>query len=449
MNAHSALTEQLGIGERTIALVAACEDAVRGLWPTLERVCGGNQAKVLAAMRAHRLSDTHFGFATGYGYGDAGRQVTEAIFADIFGAESALVRTQFVNGTHAIATAMAGALRPGDRLLYCSGAPYDTLRATIGIAESTADPAGSGRSGGSAGQGTLFDFGIGYAQIELTPAGGIDYAALEKALLGDSDLKMAALQRATGYSERPAITTCAISEWARFVKQRRPDVVCFVDNCYGEFLETREPTDVGADLMAGSLIKNPGGGLALSGGYVAGRRDLVEKAAYRLTCPGIGGECGLTFGQTRTMLQGLFLAPRTVMDAVKGAILCGAVFEKLGFSVFPAAGAARSDIVETVRLGSAQALVAFCEGIQAASPVDSFARPEPWAMPGYADEVVMASGSFITGSSIELSADGPLREPYNVYFQGGLTYDHARIGVMSAVQRLFDKGLLDTNTLSL
>jgi len=435
-------------------LVAACEADIRPRFRALEDVSERNLAKVLDAFRENRLSDTHFAWATGYGYDDAGREVTERIFAQVFGTEAALVRTQIVNGTHAIALCFSGLLRPGDKLLYCTGAPYDTLRSVVGIdAQKTATgtradaPAnGSDHDCDKAlNQGSLADFGIGYAQADLLPDGGFDFAAIGAAL-EDPAVKMAGIQRATGYSERPAVTLGRVAEWIRFVRARRPDVILMADNCYGEFLEAMEPTDAalsgGVDIMAGSLIKNPGGGLALSGGYVAGRRPYVEQVAYRLTCPGIGGECGLTFGQTRTILQGLFLAPRTVTDAVKGAILCGRAFERLGYSVFPGTDDPRSDIVQTIRLGNAEALVCFCEGIMAASPVDSFVTPVPWAMPGYEDEVVMASGAFVTGSSIELSADGPLRPPYNVYFQGGLTYEHAKIGVLSALQRLKDRGLL-------
>ena len=417
-----------GIGEAVSALADECEAALSGRFAALGAVCEANQYKVLAAFAKNRLSDTHFGFATGYGYDDPGRAVTERVFADVFGAEAALVRTQIVNGTHALSIVFSGVLRPGDKLLYCTGAPYDSLWPTVGL------------NGAGAGQGALPEFGIGYAEVGLAPDGGFDYAALGPAL-DDPSVKMAAVQRATGYSERPAITVGKIAEWARFVKERRPDVILMADNCYGEFLESREPTDAGVDIMAGSLIKNPGGGLALSGGYVAGRADLVERVSYRLTCPGIGGECGLTFGQTRAMLQGLFLAPRTVTDALRGAMLCGAVFGRLGFKAFPGADDGRSDIIETVRLGSPEALSAFCRGIQAVSPVDAFVKPEPGDMPGYGDKVIMASGAFVTGSSIELSADGPLRPPYNVYFQGGLTYEHAKLGVMSAAQHLIDEGI--------
>ena len=409
------------------SLTAGCEAALSEQFASVQTVCEANQYKVLSAFTENRLSDTHFGFATGYGYDDSGREVTEKIFSGVFGAEAALVRTQIVCGTHAISTVFSGVLRPGEKLLYCTGAPYDSLLSSIGI------------DGEGAGQGALPEFGIGYLQADLTPEGEFDYPAIEEALT-DPDVRMAAIQRATGYSDRSAMTIKKISEWTRIVKALRPDVVLMADNCYGEFIETREPTEVGIDVMAGSLIKNPGGGLALSGGYISGRTDLVEKASYRLTCPGIGGECGLTFGQTRTMLQGLFLAPRTVSDAVKGAMLCGAVFERLGFKVFPRKDDERSDIVQAITLGSPEALEVFCRAIQAVSPVDAFVQPEPWEMPGYKDKVIMASGAFVTGSSIELSADGPLRPPYNVYFQGGLTYEHAKLGVMNAAQSLIDAG---------
>jgi len=422
--------------DRITALAREAERAAQGLFAPIEAVAERNLAKVLDAFRANRLSDTHFGWATGYGYDDAGRAVTERIFADVFGAEAALVRTQIVNGTHAIALCFFGVLRPGEKLLYCTGAPYDTLWKVIGI-------------GNSASDGSLADFGVGYAQADFAPDGGFDWDGIAAAL-ADPTVKMAAIQRATGYSDRPALTMDKIAAWARFVRARRPDVVLFCDNCYGEFLDVCEPTRIvldsrvsGVDLIAGSLIKNPGGGLALSGGYVAGKKEMVDKISFRLTCPGIGGDCGLTFGQTRTVLQGLFLAPRTVADAVKGAILCGKVFETLGYRVFPKPAEPRSDIVQAVEMGSPEALVAFCEGIMAASPVDAFVTPEPWDMPGYEDQVVMASGAFVTGSSIELSADGPLRPPYNVYFQGGLVYEHARIGIQSALQRLWEKRLLE------
>ena len=424
---YEGLTD-IGISAGVAALTEECESVLENRYSELREICETNQYKILSSFIKNRLSDTHFGFTTGYGYGDPGRDVTERIFADIFGTESSLVRTQIVCGTHALSIVFSGNLRPGDKLLYCTGAPYDSLWSAVGL------------NGMGAGQGALSDFGIGYSQTDLREDGDFDFEALESALQ-DKSVRMAAAQRSTGYSERPAINIEKIKKWADFVKERRPDVILMVDNCYGEFLETKEPTEVGVDIMAGSLIKNPGGGLALSGGYVAGREELVEKAAYRLTSPGIGKECGLTFGQTRAILQGLFIAPRTVMDALKGSMLCGEVFKRMGFYVYPDSGDKRSDIVETIRLRSPEALTAFCRGIQAVSPVDSFIRPEPWEMPGYEDKVIMASGAFVTGSSIELSADGPLRPPYNVYFQGGLTFEHSKLGVMSAAQKLIDEGL--------
>jgi cystathionine beta-lyase family protein involved in aluminum resistance len=378
-------------------------------------------------MKKARLSDTHFSFTTGYGYDDAGRQITEKIFADVFGAESSLVRTQIVNGTHAIFTVFSGILRPGETLLYCTGAPYDSLSQGVGLT-------GNSRN-------SLANHGVRYKQIELLENGGVDFAALREALT--PDVKMVCIQRATGYSDRRALLIDEIAEWAAFVKACSPDTVTMVDNCYGEFLEEKEPTAVGVDIVAGSLIKNPGGGLALSGGYIAGKTCLVDLAAERLTCPGIGGECGLTFGQTRNILQGLFLAPGVTRNAVKGAVLAAAVMSRLGFDVKPLHSDPRSDIVQTITLGSREGLVAFCEGIQSASPVDAFASPIPAPMPGYEDEVVMAAGGFVTGSTLELSADGPMREPYNVYFQGGLTYEHAKIGIISAAERLRAKGFLN------
>ena len=421
------LEKEFGIDKKIIGHVNSCEDDIKNTWSKLSEIAELNQYKVLSAFKKHRLSDSHFAFNTGYGYDDAGREITEQIFADVFGAETALVRTQIVNGTHALSITFAGILRPNDTLLYCTGAPYDSLQSTIGITGSD--------------MGSLKDFGIRYKQIELGNNGKLDYEALREALT--PDVKMVALQRATGYSSRPAIIIDEIAEWVSFVKNIREDIICMVDNCYGEFMEFVEPTAVGVDIMAGSLIKNPGGGLTLSGGYVAGRKELVEKVSYRLTCPGIGGECGLTFGQTRSILQGFFLAPGTVINAVKGAILCGSVFEKLGFYVKPGVNDNRSDIVQTIRLGNKEAVIAFCEGIQSASTVDAFVSPIPAFMPGYEDDIIMASGGFVTGSTIELSADAPIREPYNVYFQGGLTYEHAKIGIMVALQNLYDKGLIN------
>jgi cystathionine beta-lyase family protein involved in aluminum resistance len=425
-NTKDYLMTELGIQPEVLDLISRSEEQVSDIFKELEDRRTFNQYKVLRAFQKHQISDMHFGWNTGYGYDDPGREAIEKVFADVFGAEASLVRPIIVNGTHALTLTLAGILRPGDELIYCTGRPYDTLEEVIGIR--------------GEGKGSLKEFGITYKQVELKEDGSIDLAALQKAI--SPQTKMISLQRATGYGWRSAITISEIKEWASFVKSIRPDIVCMVDNCYGEFLDIQEPTQVGADIMAGSLIKNPGGGLALTGGYVAGRKDLVEKISYRMTSPGIGGECGLTFGQTRTMFQGLFLAPQTVTGAVMGAILCGQVFSNLGFPVCPLPEEERSDIIQAVRLGSPERVVAFCQGIQAAAPVDSHVTPMPWDMPGYEDQVVMAAGAFVQGSSIELSADAPIREPYIVYFQGGLTYDHSKFGVIKALQALAEKGLV-------
>ena len=425
-SARDILTAEFHIDGRILDLVEEAEAAVSPGFAALSDIMAHNQYKVLAAFAKNRVSDSHFAWNTGYGYDDAGKGVLSRVFADAFGAEDALVRPIIVNGTQALAIAFFGVLRPGDELIYCTGSPYDTLHAVIGLR--------------GKGMGSLADFGVSYKQVELTPDGRIDLAALRDAI--SDRTRMVCLQRATGYAWRRAITMDEIGEWARFVKGLRADLICMVDNCYGEFLDCVEPTAVGVDLMAGSLIKNPGGGLALTGGYVAGKAALVEAAAHRMTCPGIGDECGLTFGQTRTMLQGLFLAPKTVNGAVRGAMLCAKVFESLGYEVCPGPEEERSDIITAVRLCSPEALIAFCEGVQAAAPIDAHVRPLPWDMPGYADQVIMAAGAFVQGSSIELSADGPLRPPYNVYFQGGLSYEHAKFGIINALQSLANKGLL-------
>lgn len=419
-NTYNMLMDKFGISKKVLDHVERCEKAVSDYFEKLDDIKAYNQYKVLDAFQKNRICDRHFSWNTGYGYDDAGRDAIEKVYADIFHAEAALVRPIIVNGTHALTLTLMGILRPGDRLIYCTGAPYDTLEEVIGIR--------------GEGKGSLKEYGVSYSQVELTDEGRIDFDTLREAITPDT--KMVTLQRATGYGWRRAITIDEIREWADFVHGINPGIVCMVDNCYGEFLHTLEPTDVGADIMAGSLIKNPGGGLALTGGYVAGREDLVEKISYRMTSPGIGGECGLTFGQTRTMLQGLFIAPNTVNGAVKGAVLCAQVFASLGFDVCPAAEDVRSDIIQAVKLGSPEGVIAFCKGIQAAAPIDSHVSPEPWDMPGYEDPVIMAAGAFVQGSSIELSADAPIREPYIVYFQGGLTYEHSKFGVIKALQHV-------------
>ncbi len=426
-NTYKLLTEELKISPKVLDIINEAEKEIEGQFAYLDDIMAYNQYKVLTAFQENRISDSHFAYNTGYGYDDAGRDKLERVYADVFKAEAALVRPIIVNGTHALTLTLTGILRPGDELIYCTGKPYDTLEEVIGIR--------------GEGKGTMKEFGITYKQVELAEDGSIDLEALKEAI--GPNTRMVTCQRATGYGWRKAITVDEIEKWAAFVHSINPDIVCMVDNCYGEFLDVKEPTEVGADIMAGSLIKNPGGGLALTGGYVAGRQDLVDLISYRMTSPGIGGECGLMFDQTRTMFQGFFMAPKVVNGAIKGACLCAKVFEKLGYPVSPKAEEKRSDIIETVQLGSAEAVVAFCEGIQAAAPIDSFVKPVPWAMPGYDDEVIMAAGAFIGGSSIELSADAPIRPPYNVYFQGGLTYEHSKFGVIKALQALYDQNLVN------
>lgn len=425
-NTTQMLEQQFHISPGILELIEKSEEAVSERFDELDDIMTYNQYKVLDAFQKNSIRDMHFSWKTGYGYDDPGRDALERVYADVFHTEAALVRPIIVNGTHALTLALMGVLRPGDEMIYSTGGPYDTLEEVIGIR--------------GEGKGSLKEYGVTYKQVELRPDGRIDLDALGKAI--GEKTRMVCLQRATGYDWRAAITIEEIEEWASFVKGINPDIVCMVDNCYGEFLHVKEPTDVGADIMAGSLIKNPGGGLALSGGYIVGREDLIEKVAYRMTSPGIGGECGLTFGQTRSMMLGLFIAPRTVNGAVKGAILCAKAFEALGYDTCPGSGDARSDIIQAVKLGSAEAIISFCQGIQAAAPVEADVVPQPWDMPGYADPIIMADGCFIQGSSIELSADAPIREPYVVYFQGGLTYEHSKFGVIRALQEMKDKGFL-------
>lgn len=420
------LQNEFKIDSSVLNLVKEAESEVQEQFRQLDDIMAYNQYKILASLQKNRLSDMHFGWNTGYGYDDPGRDEIEKIYADIFHTDSALVRPTIVNGTHALAITLLGILRPGDELIYCTGRPYDTLEEVIGIR--------------GEGNGSLKDYGISYKQVELLPDGSIDLEGVKKAI--SEKTRMVTVQRATGYGWRKAITIEEIGEWADFVADLNPNIVKMTDNCYGEFLDVKEPTDVGVDVIAGSLIKNPGGGLALTGGYVAGRSDLIDKIQYRMTCPGIGGECGLTFGQTRTMLQGLFQAPRVVNGAVKGAILCGKAYEKLGFEVCPKPEDQRSDIIQAIRLNDAKALECFCQAIQAAAPVDAHVSPIPWDMPGYESQVIMAAGAFVQGSSIELSADAPMREPYNVYFQGGLTYEHSKFGVIKSIDTLLKNNLI-------
>lgn len=404
-------------------LAEDCEAQLAARFAEIDRVARGNTKRVMEAFQEFRVSEACFAGTTGYGYDDLGRETLDKIWARVFGAEAALVRTGFVNGTHAIASALFAAVGPGELLMPLMGAPYDTLRTAIGI---TGDAYGS-----------LAFYGVKYAEVP-TKDGGPDLSAIEREV-GEKRPRAVLIQRSRGYDSRRALSAEEVGELCRLVKRVSPDTVCVVDNCYGEFTELAEPTMLGADLAAGSLIKNPGGGLAPTGGYIAGRADLVERAAYRLTVPGIGGECGCTLGTNRQLYQGLFLAPHTTAQALKTAALCAAMLEKLGFDTEPGPQEPRYDIIQTVTLKTPENLKRFCRGIQAGSPVDSYVTPEPWQMPGYEDEVIMAAGAFIQGSSIELSADGPMRAPYRAFLQGGLTYESGRLGIMNAIAEMLEK----------
>lgn len=404
-------------------LAEDCEAQLAARFAEIDRVARGNTKRVMEAFQEFRVSEACFAGTTGYGYDDLGRETLDKIWARVFGAEAALVRTGFVNGTHAIASALFAAVGPGELLMPLIGAPYDTLRTAIGI---TGDAYGS-----------LAFYGVKYAEVP-TKDGGPDLADIEREV-GEKRPRAVLIQRSRGYDSRRALSAEEVGELCRLVKRVSPDTVCVVDNCYGEFTELTEPTMLGADLAAGSLIKNPGGGLAPTGGYIAGRADLVERAAYRLTVPGIGGECGCTLGTNRQLYQGLFLAPHTTAQALKTAALCAAMLEKLGFDSEPGPQEPRYDIIQTVTLKTPENLKRFCRGIQAGSPVDSYVTPEPWQMPGYEDEVIMAAGAFIQGSSIELSADGPMRAPYRAFLQGGLTYESGRLGIMNAIAEMLEK----------
>ncbi|MGL4913850.1 MAG: aminotransferase class I/II-fold pyridoxal phosphate-dependent enzyme [Romboutsia sp.] len=406
-----------GLDDETFELSQEVMGEIKDKFEEIKEIREYNQYKVLKAMQEANLSDNHFNWTTGYGYNDLGREKIEEIYANVFNAEDAIVRPIIVNGTHALTLCLQGIVRPGDEILSVTGKPYDTLEGVIGIREE---------------KGCLKEFGVTYDQVDFLEDGNVDLDGIKTKI--NDKTKLIMIQRSKGYSWRKSLTIPDIKEIIDTIRSVKPEVIVMVDNCYGEFLETQEPTDVGADIMAGSLIKNPGGGLALTGGYIVGRKDLVELISYRLTSPGIGKECGLTFGTSRTVLQGFFMAPYVVSQAVMGAIYCARMFEKLGYEVLPKYDDQRSDIIQIVRLKSADEVVAFCQGIQAAAPVDSYVKPVPWAMPGYDDEVIMAAGAFIQGSSIELSADAPIRAPYNVYFQGGLTFDHSKMGTLKAIE---------------
>lgn len=421
------LIKEFDIDPKVIEVVHEAENLLSERFTELDDICAICQMKVLRAFQDNHINATHFDWSTGYGYDDPGRAAVERVYASVFNTEAALVRPNIVNGTHAIATTLFGILKPGDELIEASGTPYDTLETVIGKYSKEFS-------------GTIIDYGILYKEVPLNSELDVDLDAIRAAITDKT--RVVAMQRSTGYDWRPAISLESIRKVTEMVHSIDPSIIVMLDNCYGEFVDTYEPTDFGVDVMAGSLIKNPGGGIALSGGYIVGREDLIEKISYRLTCPGIGAECGLTFGQNRHVMQGLFLAPKIVNAAVKGAMLAGVVYDKLGFEVMPPAMAPRSDIIQAIKFLDPDRTVAFCQAVQAASPVDSYVSPTPWDMPGYQDQVVMAAGAFVQGSSIELSADAPLREPYIAYFQGGLTYEHSRFGVIKSLDTLYKKGLL-------
>ena len=405
-----------------------CDAVIKSLedrFKAIDAVAEYNQMKVIKAMQDEKVAEMHLSGTTGYGYNDDGRDTLEKIYSDIFKTEDALVRPQIICGTHALNVALSSNLRPGDELLSPVGKPYDTMDEIIGIRPS---------------KGSLAEYGITYAQVDLLPDGGFDYEGIKNAI--NERTKLVTIQRSKGYASRPTLSVERIGELISFIKSIKPDVICMVDNCYGEFVERIEPSEVGADMIVGSLIKNPGGGLAPCGGYIAGKKECVEQAAYRLSSPGLGKEVGATLGVNQSFYQGLFLSPVVVAGALKGAIFAANVYEKAGFAVRPDGSEPRYDIIQAVELGSADGLLAFCKGIQAAAPVDSFVTPEPWPMPGYDSDVIMAAGAFVQGSSIELSADGPLKEPYSVFFQGGLTWYHAKLGIMMSVQKMFEKDLI-------
>ena len=415
---------QMGLSPEVIAFGEKIEKDLKERFEEIDETAEYNQMKVLKAMQDARVSDIHFAATTGYGYNDLGRDTLEEVYAKAFHGESALVRPQLISGTHALHVALSGNLRPGDELLSPVGKPYDTLEEVIGIRESV---------------GSLKEYGVVYRQVDLLEDGSFDYPAIEKAI--NEKTKLVTIQRSKGYQTRPTLSVAKIGELIAFVKKIKPDVICMVDNCYGEFVERIEPTDVGADMIVGSLIKNPGGGLAPIGGYIVGRKDCVDRASYRLSAPGLGKEVGASLGLNQSFYQGLFLAPTVVAGALKGAIFAANVYEKLGFPVVPNGTESRHDIIQAVTFGNPEGVIAFCQGIQAAAPVDSFVSPEPWDMPGYDAPVIMAAGAFVQGASIELSADGPIKPPYAVYFQGGLTWYHAKFGIMKSLQKVVEAGI--------
>lgn len=426
MTDTNSIYNRLGVSDQVLRFGQEVLEGLTDQFRHIDQVAEFNQAKVIAAMQKNRVNATHFNLSTGYGYDDEGRDNLERVYADCFGAEAALVRPQITCGTHALALALGANLLPGDELLSPVGGPYDTLEEVIGIRPSPC---------------SLKEYGVSYRQVDLLPDGGFDYDGIRAAI--NEKTRLITIQRSKGYATRPSYSVEEIGKLIAFCKECKPDVLCMVDNCYGEFVETQEPTNVGADMVVGSLIKNLGGGLAPTGGYICGRKSCIERCAYRLSAPGLGREVGANLGLLASFYQGLFLAPTVVSSAVRGAVFAAACYEKLGFRVVPGSGETRRDIIQAVELGSREAMVAFCKGIQSAAPVDSYVTPEPWAMPGYESEVIMAAGAFVQGASIELSADGPIRPPYAVYFQGGLTWFHAKLGILMSIQKLLDAGIIE------
>jgi len=421
----AAIYKELGISDKVYSFCKEILDGLSQRFGEIDKNTEYNQLKVIKAMQENKVSEACLLGTTGYGYNDLGRDTLEAVYASVFHTEDALVRPQITCGTHALALALMSNLRPGDELLSPVGKPYDTLEEVIGIRKS---------------KGSLAEYGITYRQVDLLPDGGFNYEAIKQAV--NQKTKLVTIQRSKGYQTRPTLSVKRIGELISFIRGIKPDVICMVDNCYGEFVERLEPTDVGADMAVGSLIKNPGGGLAPIGGYIAGKKECVENAAYRLTSPGLGREVGASLGILKDFYQGIFLAPTVTAGALKGAIFAANVYERLGFKVVPNATESRHDIIQAVEFGTPEGVIAFCKGIQSAAPVDSFVTPEPWDMPGYDSKVIMAAGAFVSGSSIELSADGPIKPPYAVYFQGGLTFDHARFGIMKTLQSIIDAGIV-------
>lgn len=417
--------EKMGICPEAAVLGQKINELLKDRFAEIDKRAEINQLKVLSAMQESKVSEGCLYPSTGYGYNDLGRETLEMVYAKTFHTEDALVRPQITCGTHALNIALASNLRPGDELISPVGKPYDTLEEVIGIRKS---------------KGSLAEYGITYKQVELKDDGSFDYPAIKKAITEKT--KMATIQRSKGYLTRPTFSVKQIGELIAFIKEINPNIICMVDNCYGEFVETTEPSDVGADIVVGSLIKNPGGGLAPIGGYIAGKKEYIENAAYRLTSPGLGKEVGATLGVNKDFFQGFFLAPTVTAGALKGAIFAANIYERLGFSVIPNSIESRHDIIQAITFGKPEGVIAFCKGIQAAAPVDSFVTPEPWDMPGYDSDVIMAAGAFVQGSSIELSADGPIKPPYSVYFQGGLTWEHAKFGILMSLQKVIEAGIV-------